>query len=183
MTGTFASRAFFTSAAIFGTDATQVGRGGQMTEVMSSTRRAAPFTGTSTATGSGIFGIGDVGDGAKVGAGLAGAALVAAAAWVGVGAAAGVEHEASSAVAAIAGMTLRITRSMGSSSSEAGELPLPHDRIEQRRPSFLPDHVDGAPERGADLLRIGDRTLAVPAEGFREHREVRRGVRQVHTDV
>src|SRR5438094_31571 len=61
MTGTFASRAFFTSAAIFGTEATHVGRGGQITEVMSRTSRAAPFTGTSTATGSGILGIGDVG--------------------------------------------------------------------------------------------------------------------------
>src|SRR3977135_2840044 len=72
MTGTFASRAFFTSAAIFGTEATHVGRGGQMTEVMSSTSRAAPLTGTSTATGSAIFGIGEVGVGAAVGAGRAG---------------------------------------------------------------------------------------------------------------
>src|SRR5437762_3114396 len=63
MTGTFASRAFFTSVAIFGTDATHVGRGGQMTEVMSRTNRAAPLTGISTATGSGIFGIGEVGVG------------------------------------------------------------------------------------------------------------------------
>src|SRR5207244_4624473 len=76
MTGTFASRAFFTSAAILGTDATHVGRGGQMTDVMSRTSRAAPFTGTSTATGSGIFGIGDVGSGVAVGVGRACAALV-----------------------------------------------------------------------------------------------------------
>src|SRR2546423_15091397 len=79
MTGTFASRAFFTSAAIFGTEATHVGRGGQMTEVMSSTRTGAPFTGTSTATGSGVFGIGDAaaeegGVGLARGAGGAGVA-------------------------------------------------------------------------------------------------------------
>src|SRR5467141_2788171 len=105
MTDTFASRAFFTSAAIFGTDATQVGRGGQMTEVMSSTRRAAPFTGTSTETGSGIFGIGDVGvggDGEMLGVALGGV-LLAAAGGVGDGAAAGLPHEISSASAAIAG--------------------------------------------------------------------------------
>src|SRR5436309_3736728 len=97
MTGTFASRAFFTSAAIFGTDATHVGRGGQITDVMSSTSRAAPFTGTSTATGSGIFGIGDVGAGVAVGlawAGLIGVGVVA------VGAAAGVVHAETSASAA-----------------------------------------------------------------------------------
>jgi hypothetical protein len=99
MTGTFASRAFFTRAAIFGTDATHVGRGGQMTEVMSRTRSAAPFTGTSTATGSGIFGTGEVGDGDETGVEL-GAALVATAAWVGVGVAAGVVHAATSASAA-----------------------------------------------------------------------------------
>src|SRR2546430_15102995 len=75
MTGAFASRAFFTSAAILGTDAAHVGRGGQMTEVMSRTRRAAPLTGTSTATGSGILGIGDVGAAEAVGVGL-GAAVV-----------------------------------------------------------------------------------------------------------
>src|SRR5438477_12485917 len=63
MTGTFASRAFFTSVAIFGTDATHVGRGGEMTEVMSRTNRAARLTGISSATGSGIFGIGEVGVG------------------------------------------------------------------------------------------------------------------------
>src|SRR2546430_8173217 len=85
MTGTFASRAFFTSAAIFGTEATHVGRGGQMTEVMSSTRTAAPVTGTSTATGSGIFGIGDAAA-EEVGVGLAGVGVVA------VGPVAGATH-------------------------------------------------------------------------------------------
>src|SRR5437867_2855735 len=97
--GTFASRAFLTSAAIFGTDATQVGRGGQMTDVMSRTRSAAPFTGTSTATGSGIFGIGDVG--AAVGTGVAlGGAVVGD--GLGDGAAAGaVQAEASASAATI----------------------------------------------------------------------------------
>src|SRR5260221_4639830 len=69
MTGILASRAFFTRAAIFGTEATHVGRGGQMTDVMSRTSSALPLTDTSTATGSGIFGIGEVGVGAAVGAG------------------------------------------------------------------------------------------------------------------
>src|SRR5437867_10621082 len=97
MTGTFASRAFFTSTAIFGTDATQVGRGGQMTDVMSRTSRAAPFTGTSTATGSGIFGIGDVG--AAVGTGVAvGGAVVGD--GLGDGPAAGAEQAETSASAA-----------------------------------------------------------------------------------
>src|SRR5437764_4648784 len=98
MTGTFASRAFFTSVAIFGTDATHVGRGGQMTEVMSRTSSAAPFTGTSTATGSGIFGTADVGPAEAVGVGL-GAAVVATAACVGVGVgvAAGAVHAATRA--------------------------------------------------------------------------------------
>jgi hypothetical protein len=80
MTGTLASRAFFTRAAILGTDATHVGRGGQITEVMSSTRSAAPFTGISTATGSGILGIGDVGvggEGEMLGVALGCAVLVA----------------------------------------------------------------------------------------------------------
>jgi hypothetical protein len=97
MTGTFASRAFFTSAAIFGTDATQVGRGGQMTDVMSRTRRAAPFTGTSTATGSGIFGIGDVGAAVGTGVTLAGAAVGD---GLGDGAAAGAVQAETSASAA-----------------------------------------------------------------------------------
>src|SRR5438309_10179543 len=87
MTGTFASRAFFTSEAILGTEVTQVGRGGQMTDVMSRTRSAAPFSGTSTATESRIFGIGDVGSGAAMGVVLDCAALVGD--GVGVGAAAG----------------------------------------------------------------------------------------------
>src|SRR2546425_4311173 len=67
---TFASRAFFTRFAIFGTDVTHDGRTSQMVFVMSSTRSAAPFTGTSTATAAGIVGIGDVGAGvaATVGA-------------------------------------------------------------------------------------------------------------------
>src|SRR2546430_14498107 len=97
MTGSFASRAFFTSAAIFGTDATHVGRGGQMTEVMSSTRRAAPLTGTSTATVSGILGIGDVGAAEAVGVGL-GAAVVGA--GVRGRAPAGARHAATDAGAA-----------------------------------------------------------------------------------
>src|SRR5512143_733782 len=71
---TFASRAFFTRFAIFGTDVTHAGRTSQMVFVMSSTRSAAPATGTSAATGSGIFGIGDVALGAIV---PVGAALVA----------------------------------------------------------------------------------------------------------
>src|SRR6266566_1782873 len=97
MTGTFASRAFFTSAAIFGTDATHVGRGGQITDVMSSTSRAAPFTGTSTATGSGIFGIGDVG--AAVGTGVAvGGAVVGD--GLGDGAAAGAVQAAEASASA-----------------------------------------------------------------------------------
>src|SRR5712692_8497175 len=109
MTGILASRAFFTRAAIFGTEVTHVGRGGQMTEVMSRTSRAEPLTETSTATGSGIFGIGDVGVGAAVGAGVAGGAVVATATGVGVGdgAAAGVVHEARRAIAAMAGRTRR----------------------------------------------------------------------------
>src|SRR5205814_7665659 len=90
MTGTFASRAFFTSVAIFGTEATHVGRGGQMTEVMSSTSSAAPFTGTSTATGSGIFGIGDAAA-EGVGVGLTGVGVVA------VGPVAGAVHAETSA--------------------------------------------------------------------------------------
>src|SRR5438477_2075709 len=96
MTATFASRAFFTSVAIFGTDATHVGRGGQMTEVMSRTNRAAPLTGISTATGSGIFGIGEVGVGGAremLGVATCGVGDVAAARGVGDGAAAGDPHE------------------------------------------------------------------------------------------
>src|SRR5229473_1527501 len=77
MTGTLASRAFFTRFAIFGTDVRQDGRGGQIALVMSSTRSAAPFTGTSTATGAGIGGIGDVGVGAGVAAGCVQAATTA----------------------------------------------------------------------------------------------------------
>src|SRR5216684_7102231 len=102
MTGTFASRAFFTSAAIFGTEATHVGRGGQMTDVMSRTRSAAPLTGTSTATGSGIFGIGEVGVGATVGA-TVDALVVATATGVSEGAAAGVAHAAATARAMMSG--------------------------------------------------------------------------------
>src|SRR2546430_15521236 len=101
MTGTFASRAFFTRAAIFGTDVTHVGRGGQMTEVMSRTSSAAPFTGTSTATGSGIFGTGEVGAGVGVGVawtGLIGVGVVA------DGAATGVVHAETRASAATSPM-------------------------------------------------------------------------------
>src|SRR5438093_2391496 len=102
MTGTFASRAFFTRAAIFGTDATQVGRGRQMTDVMSRTRRPAPFTGTSTATGSGIFGIGDIGaavdTGVAVGVTVVGDGL-------GDGAAAGAVQAETSVSAATSPMT------------------------------------------------------------------------------
>src|SRR5712692_9112105 len=103
MTGTFASRAFFTSAAIFGTDVTHVGRGAQITDVMSRTRSAAPFTGISTATGSGIFGIGDVGAGDAVGVGLVWAAVVGV--GVGDGAAAGAVQPETSATAATSPMT------------------------------------------------------------------------------
>src|SRR5438045_3737470 len=63
MTATFASRAFLMRFAIFGSDETHDGRGSQTVFVMSSTRSAAPFTGTSTATGAGIVGIADVGAG------------------------------------------------------------------------------------------------------------------------
>src|SRR6266550_4199582 len=104
MTGTFASRALFTSVAIFGTDVTHVGRGGQMTEVISRTKRAAPFTGISTGTGSGIFGTGEVGDGDDTGVEL-GAALAATAAWVGVGVAVGAVHAATNASAVMNPMT------------------------------------------------------------------------------
>src|SRR5579859_5485459 len=180
MTGTFASRAFFTRAAIFGTVATHVGRGAQMTEVMSSTSSALPLTGTATATGSGIFGIGDVGVGAVVGAGVAGAAVVAAATGVGDGAAWPV-HAAARISVARAGKTRRIALCIGVPLlSEAGELPLPHDRVQQCGPAFLPDHIDGASERRADVLRIVDRTLRVPAERPRQQREVRRRVREIH---
>src|SRR5260221_5738474 len=100
MTGIWASRALFTRAAIFGTEATHVGRGGQMTDVMSRTSSALPLTDTSTATGSGIFGIGEVGVGATVGAG---AVVVATATGVGGGAAAGLVHAAARALAASGG--------------------------------------------------------------------------------
>src|SRR5207248_9520458 len=63
MTGTFASRAFLMRLAIFGSDETHDGRGSQTVLVMSSTRSAAPFTGTSTATAAGMVGIGEVGAG------------------------------------------------------------------------------------------------------------------------
>src|SRR5712691_10417031 len=66
MSGTFASRAFLISAAILGSDATHDARGVQITLVMSSTRSAAPLTGTSTATAVGTAGIGEVGVGATV---------------------------------------------------------------------------------------------------------------------
>ncbi len=56
MTGTFASRAFLISAAIFGSDVTHGGRGVHTAVVMSRTRSAAPFTGISTATVAGIVG-------------------------------------------------------------------------------------------------------------------------------
>src|SRR6266550_8534963 len=179
MTGTFASRAFLTRAAIFGTDATQVGRGGQITEVMSSTRSAAPLTGISTATGSGIFGTADVGAAEAVGVGL-GAAVVATAACVGVGVAAGAVHAATNARAVMSPTTRRIRSPL---LSEAGELPLPDDGVKQCGPAFFPDHVDSATERRADLFRIVDRALAVPAERFREHREVRGRIGKIHPDV
>src|SRR2546426_5508646 len=124
MTGTFASRAFFTSVAIFGTEATHVGRGGQMTEVMSRTSSAAPFTGTSTATGSGIFGIGDVGAAGGTGVALAGAALGD---GLGDGAAAGAVQAETSASAATNLIKWRIAILP---LPEAGELPLPHDRVQ-----------------------------------------------------
>src|SRR2546429_7987250 len=63
MTGTLASRAFLMRFAIFGSDETQEGRGSQTVLVMSSTRSAAPFTGTSTATAAGMVGIAEVGAG------------------------------------------------------------------------------------------------------------------------
>ena len=68
MTGTFASRAFFTRFAIFGTDVTHDGRTSQIVFVMSRTSSAVPWTGTSTATASGIFGIAEdaVGGGVAV---------------------------------------------------------------------------------------------------------------------
>src|SRR2546428_3150617 len=68
MRGTFASRAFLISAAIFGSDATQDARGVHTALVMSRTRSAAPLTGTSTATAAGTLGIGEVGVGATVAA-------------------------------------------------------------------------------------------------------------------
>src|SRR6266566_2893883 len=123
MTGTLPSRAFFTSAAIFGTEATHVGRGGQMTEVMSRTSRAAPFTGTSTATGSGILGMADVGATEAVGVGL-GAAVVGD--GLGEGAAAGAVQAETSASAATSPTRWRMAIPL----SEAGELPLPHDRVQ-----------------------------------------------------
>src|SRR5260221_8199927 len=113
MTGILASRAFFTRAAIFGTGATHGGRGGQMTDVMSRTSSALPLTDTSPATGSGIFGIGEVGVGAAVGAAVgAGAVVVATATGVGDGAAAGLVHAAARAIAAMAGKARRITLSI-----------------------------------------------------------------------
>src|SRR6266851_8298113 len=115
MTGTFASRAFLMSAAIFGTDATQVGRGGQMTDVMSRTRRAALFTGTSTATGSGIFGIGEVAVGGEremLGIAICGVGDVTAAGGVVNVTAAGVPQAARSANAATIGIAVRTNGSM-----------------------------------------------------------------------
>src|SRR3989442_3242746 len=186
MTGTFASRAFFISTAIFGTDATQVGRGEQITDVMSRTRRAAPFTGISTVTGSGIFGIGEVavgGDGEMLGVATCGVGDVTAAGGVVNVTAAGVPQAARSVNAVTIGIAARTNGSMASSLSEAGELPLPDDRVQQCGPAFLADHVDGPPERRTDVLRIRDRALAVPAERLREHREVRGGDRELHADV
>ena len=56
------------NAAILGSDATHDARGVQTALVMSSTRSAAPLTGTSTATAAGTVGIGEVGVGATVAA-------------------------------------------------------------------------------------------------------------------
>src|SRR5713101_2183203 len=105
MTGTLASRAFFTRFAIFGTDVRQDGRGGQIALVMSSTRSAAPFTGTSTATGAGIGGIGDVG----VGAGVAATVGAGVAVGDGDGAAAGCVQAATTASENESATTLRMT--------------------------------------------------------------------------
>ena len=54
------------SPAIFGTEAMQVGRGVQTAVVMSSTSSAEPFTGISTVTAAGTFGMADVGAGIAV---------------------------------------------------------------------------------------------------------------------
>src|SRR3989442_867425 len=70
-TKAFASRAFLRSAWIFGTDATQAGRGVQMTVVMSRTRSAVVGASTVTATASGTFGTtAPLGAGDGVGAGV-----------------------------------------------------------------------------------------------------------------
>ena len=74
--------------AIFGSEATHEARGVQTALVMSRTSRPAPFSGTSTATAPGMFGIGDVGVGAGVAA-TVGAAVRAGAAVGGGGAATG----------------------------------------------------------------------------------------------
>src|SRR5438309_10781787 len=78
MTNAFPSRAFLSRAWIFGSDATQPGRGVQTTVVMSSTRNAVVGASTVTATGSGIFGTaGPLGEGAGVALGEGAAVAVA----------------------------------------------------------------------------------------------------------
>src|SRR2546430_14318069 len=57
------------------------------------------------------------------------------------------------------------------------------DRVDERRAFLCTNHLDRALESRTYLRGIGDRTLGVPAERTREHREVGRRVVDLLTDA
>src|SRR5437773_2730151 len=67
--------------------------------------------------------------------------------------------------------------------AEARGLPAPDDRVDQRRHPCLLHVRERALDRGTGGVGIRDRTLRVPAEALREHREVGRRVVQLLTDM
>src|ERR1051326_8449246 len=56
------------------------------------------------------------------------------------------------------------------------------DHVDQRRPALVLDQLDRALERGADLIRLGDRSLAGHAERARERGEVDGRIFHLHAD-
>src|ERR1051326_4810517 len=56
------------------------------------------------------------------------------------------------------------------------------DHVDQRRPPLVLDQLDRALDCRADLVRLGDRSLAGDAERARERREIDRWVFHLHAD-
>src|SRR5256714_295791 len=173
------------SACSAGMLSAHAGRVVQVGLMMSSTTRAVVLASSVTGTGAGTagawFGFGEALAAVVATAVLATWVVGAAVAFGGVGD--GVAAGPVQAAARRRPAASVLMRRMSFPLPEAGELPLPHDRVQQCGPALAADHLDRSPERGADGGGIVDRALAVPAERLREQREVRRGLRQVHAEV